>query len=76
MGVAATTGTSYYWNSLLNGQSVSQLHLLNLTTVNSQIPILCDKGQFHPYEPYKVNTLYADGHATVDLQFTSSTPKP
>ena len=75
-GTAAASGTSYYWNSLLNGQSASNLHLLFLTTQQSQIPVLCDKGQYHPYEPKKVNLLYADGHATDDLKFTPDTPTP
>ena len=71
-GLAASTGTSYYWNSLLNGQSLGSLHLLTLTTEQSFIPVLSDKDQFHPYEPNKVNVLYADGHATVYFQFSSS----
>ena len=70
-GDAATSGTSYFWNSLINGQSAVSLRMLNLTTVNSQIPILCDKDPFHPYEPNKVNVLYADGHATKEFDFSS-----
>ena len=69
LGDAAGSGTSYYWNSLLNGQSVTNLHLLNLSTTNSLIPVLCDKDPFHPYVKSKVNMLYADGHTTSELTF-------
>ena len=70
-GLATSTGTSYFWNSLVNGQSFSSLRMLTITTTHSQIPILCDKAQFHPYAPNKVNLLYADGHATTDFTFSS-----
>lgn len=70
-GDAAGSGTSYFWNSLINGQSLASLRLLNLRSTNSQIPVLCDKDPFHPYEPNKVNVLYADGHATKEFQFSS-----
>ena len=71
-GVAAQSGTSYYWNVLINGQSAAALHMLNLSTTNSQIPILCDKGPFHPYQPSQVNLLYADGHADKEFTFVTS----
>ena len=67
-GIAAATGTSYYWNSALSNQAVSSLNFL--ANVNaSSIPVLGDKQAFHPYSQNKVNILYADGHATPDLQF-------
>lgn len=72
--LAASTGTSYYWNSLLNGQSLASLHLLTVTTEHSYIPVLSDKDSFHPYEPNKVNMLYADGHASVELRFRADAP--
>ena len=68
-GLAAQSGTSYYWNILINGQSATALHMLNLQTTNSQIPVLSDKGAFHPYLTNKVNLLYADGHADKDFKF-------
>ena len=71
-GVAAQSGTSYYWNILINGQSAAALHMLNLSTANSQIPVLCDKGPFHPYQPSQVNLLYADGHADKEFTFVTS----
>ena len=69
LGDATASGTSYYWNSLLNGQAAASLHLLRLSTTQSFIPVLCDKDPFHPYEKSKVNMLYADGHATSELTF-------
>jgi prepilin-type N-terminal cleavage/methylation domain-containing protein/prepilin-type processing-associated H-X9-DG protein len=70
-GIATATGTSYYWNSALSNQALSNLNFL--ANVNSsQIPLLGDKQAFHPYTKNKVNMLYADGHATQDLLFTTS----
>ena len=71
-GLAARSGTSYYWNVLINGQSAAGLHMLNLSTTNSQIPVLCDKGPYHPYQSSQVNLLYADGHAEKDFTFVTS----
>jgi prepilin-type N-terminal cleavage/methylation domain-containing protein/prepilin-type processing-associated H-X9-DG protein len=70
LGIAAATGTSYFWNSVLSTQSVTHLRFFN--GLNSEIPVLCDKQGFHPYAANKVNLLYADGHATQDLKFVTS----
>lgn len=70
-GIAERTGTSYFWNSTLNGQSVASANFLNLTSDPSHIPVLFDKEGFHPYLKDKVNILYMDGHATQDLKFWS-----
>ncbi len=69
LGLAAASGTSYYWNTALNHQPLGSLKFLNLTEDHSRIPILADKQGFHPYLEDKVNVLYADGHATKDLKF-------
>ncbi len=66
--LAATTGTSYYWNTAVNGQAVSGLSFLFITDP-THIPILADKQGFHLYADNKVNILYADGHATRDITF-------
>jgi prepilin-type N-terminal cleavage/methylation domain-containing protein/prepilin-type processing-associated H-X9-DG protein len=71
-GLAAATGTSYYWNSVLSKQSATQLKFLLVNGQNSEIPVLCDKEGFHPYTTNKVNVLYADGHASQDLIFATS----
>ena len=72
-GYAQSTGTSYFWNVVINGQTASNLSFLPLLSQNtqlpSQIPIMADKEGFHPYLANKVNVLYADGHATKDLSF-------
>ena len=72
IGIAAASGTSYYWNSVLNGQSVSNLHFFLSKGLNSEIPVLSDKQGFHPYAANKVNMLYADGHASQDLRFVAT----
>ena len=71
-GLATQSGTSYYWNVIINGQPLAALHMLSLPAANSNIPILSDKGSFHPYQPNKVNILYADGHADKDFNFVMS----
>jgi prepilin-type N-terminal cleavage/methylation domain-containing protein/prepilin-type processing-associated H-X9-DG protein len=74
-GFAKNTGTSYFWNVALNGQTATNLSFMPLlqssqnTQAPSQIPIMADKEGFHPYLANKVNVLYADGHASKDLTF-------
>jgi len=65
-------GTSYFWNTALNGQHIGSLDFLRMTQELSRIPVAMDKEGFHPYLKNKVNMLYADGHATKDLKFTSA----
>lgn len=59
-----TTGSSYSWNSLLNGQDADHLGAMGLRFDPHQIPLMFDKDQFHLARGPKkaVNYLYADGH--------------
>jgi prepilin-type processing-associated H-X9-DG protein len=59
-----TTGSSYSWNSLLNGQDADHLVALGIAFDPHQIPLMYDKDRFHKARgPRKeVNYLYADGH--------------
>lgn len=59
-----TTGSSYSWNSLLNGQDADHLSAMGLRFDPHQIPLMFDKDQFHLARGPKkaVNYLYADGH--------------
>ncbi len=72
---AVTTGTSYFWNPALSSQALSTLNFFKQTGM-AMIPVLSDKGAFHPYIPSHVNLLYADGHTDKDLSFMSPTPAP
>jgi prepilin-type N-terminal cleavage/methylation domain-containing protein/prepilin-type processing-associated H-X9-DG protein len=58
------TGSSYAWNSLLNGQDAEHLKVLNMDFDPHQIPVVFDKEAFHRARGEKkgVNYLYADGH--------------
>jgi prepilin-type N-terminal cleavage/methylation domain-containing protein/prepilin-type processing-associated H-X9-DG protein len=58
------TGSSYSWNSLLNGQDANRLIVFGLKFDPHQIPLMYDKDAFHATRgPDKgVNYLYADGH--------------
>jgi prepilin-type N-terminal cleavage/methylation domain-containing protein/prepilin-type processing-associated H-X9-DG protein len=66
---AAVSGTSYSWNNALNGQRATNLNFLGVVKDHGRIPVLGDKEGFHPYTDSKVNILYADGHATKELNF-------
>lgn len=58
------TGSSYSWNSLLNGQDAEHLEVFSIKFDPHQIPLLYDKEKFHRArgEVRGVNFLYADGH--------------
>jgi prepilin-type processing-associated H-X9-DG protein len=58
------TGSSYSWNSLLNGQDADHLIVMGLNFDPHQIPVMFDKEAFHAMRGPKkgVNYLYADGH--------------
>jgi len=58
------TGTSYAWNSLLNGQDADRPIVMLMAFNPHQIPVFYDKDNFHKDRgPGKeVNFLYADGH--------------
>jgi prepilin-type processing-associated H-X9-DG protein len=58
------TGSSYSWNSLLNGQDADHLAVLGLNFDPHMIPVMFDKEAFHAMRGPKkgVNYLYADGH--------------
>jgi prepilin-type N-terminal cleavage/methylation domain-containing protein len=58
------TGSSYSWNSLLNGQDAEHLEVFALTFNPHQVPLMFDKERFHAARGEKKaqNFLYADGH--------------
>lgn len=67
-----TTGSSYQWDNLLNGQNVASMDVMGFIHDGSKIPLMYDKESFHQYQDVKVNLLYADGHAANSLQFVTS----
>jgi type II secretory pathway pseudopilin PulG len=58
------TGSSYSWNSLLNGEDADHLTAFGLNFNPHEIPLMFDKDKFHIARgPAKAqNWLYADGH--------------
>lgn len=58
------TGSSYAWNSLLNGQDADRLQVLGMAFNPHQIPLAFDKEKFHLLhsDNRAVNYLYADQH--------------
>jgi prepilin-type N-terminal cleavage/methylation domain-containing protein/prepilin-type processing-associated H-X9-DG protein len=77
--LAQTTGTSYLWNTKLNGQRLASLSVsfLAMDPINdpSRIMVMGDKEGFHPNLENKLNVLYADGHASQELTFVSDAPQ-
>ncbi len=65
------SGTSYFWNPALNGQSATALNFLDLTEAATRIPVLSDKEGWHDGGGPRVNILYADGRATTGLQLST-----
>lgn len=68
-GLAEKTGTSYFWNSALNGQPLAGLQFLWFTDLG-RIPLLVDKEGWHRHTDDKVNHLFADGHVANQLRFS------
>lgn len=58
------SGSSYAWNSLLNGQDADHLRIMAIDFNPHQIPVFYDKEAFHRDRGTAkgVNYLYADGH--------------
>ena len=58
------TGSSYAWNSLLNGQDADHLQMLTNAYLMYQIFVVFDKEKFHLARGDRraINYLYADGH--------------
>ena len=64
-----TTGTSYSWNHLLNGQPVPSLNFFGFIRDGARIPVIADKEGWHKHRDVQVNILYADGHVDKDITF-------
>jgi prepilin-type N-terminal cleavage/methylation domain-containing protein/prepilin-type processing-associated H-X9-DG protein len=64
VGLFETTGSSYAWNNLLNGQMADQLSVLGMKFDAQAMPVFFDKEGFHAARGANkaVNYLYADGH--------------
>lgn len=73
-GLFQTTGASYFWNFTVNGQDITRLFSIAGGSDPTQIPLVSDKQGFHPDVKNRVNTLYADGRASKELQFSTSLP--
>jgi len=60
----ASTGSSYSWNNLLNGEDADHLVVFNIPFPAHEIPVVFDKDGFHKVRGANlaVNYLYADGH--------------
>ncbi len=69
-----TTGTSYFWNFTVSGQDVGSLFSIVGGSESTRVPLVSDKEGFHPDIPDRVNILYADGHVSKELKFSTSLP--
>ncbi len=70
-GLFEKTGSSYLWNSLINGQNIASLNFMGFIHDGSRIPLISDKENFHKFSDVEVNILYVDGHAARDIQFVT-----
>jgi hypothetical protein len=72
-----TTGSSYSWNNLLNGQDADRLSVLGMKFDPHQIPLMFDKEKFHAARGANKaqNFLYADGHIKNLLVLEGAVPK-
>ena len=63
-GIFTQSGSSYAWNSLLNGQDADHLKVFLLDPGQHNIPVFYDKESFHKAigVDKDINFLYADGH--------------
>lgn len=69
-GFFETTGSSYYWNSLLNGQRAGSLDFFGRRRGAAGIPVVTDKEDFHESVGSGVNVLYADGAVASEVRFS------
>jgi prepilin-type N-terminal cleavage/methylation domain-containing protein len=71
------TGSSYSWNSLLNGQNANRFEVFKIAFDPHQIPVFFDKEKFHAARGEKraQNFLYADGHIRNLLVLEGTLPK-
>ena len=73
------TGSSYSWNSLLNGQDAEHLTVFLMDFNPFEIPLMFDKDKFHAArgKGKECNWLYADGHIKnlLAIPGTASGPK-
>jgi prepilin-type N-terminal cleavage/methylation domain-containing protein/prepilin-type processing-associated H-X9-DG protein len=63
-GISEQSGTSYYWNTLVNNQDADHMQVFSINFHPNQIPLFFDKESFHIHRGANkaVNYLYADGH--------------
>jgi prepilin-type N-terminal cleavage/methylation domain-containing protein/prepilin-type processing-associated H-X9-DG protein len=76
-GIFQLTGSSYGWNSLLNGENANHLVVMGMNFNPHAIPVFFDKENFHALRGANkaVNYLYADGHIKDLLTIEGSLPQ-
>ena len=59
-----STGSSYSWNSLINGQDADHLQMMTVSVISTRAFLVFDKDKFHSAlgSGWAENFLYADGH--------------
>ena len=76
--IFGTTGSSYSWNSLLNGQNADKPVVLGMNFSPHAIPVFFDKQGFHAARGANkaINYLYADNHIKDLLTMEGTLPSP
>ncbi|HZM01736.1 MAG TPA: prepilin-type N-terminal cleavage/methylation domain-containing protein [Candidatus Saccharimonadales bacterium] len=59
-----STGSSYSWNSLINGEDADHLQMMTVSVISTRAFLVFDKESFHAAlgTSHAQNWLYADGH--------------
>jgi prepilin-type N-terminal cleavage/methylation domain-containing protein len=76
------TGSSYFWNFLLNGQRADELRVMGLPVLGDGVALFSDKNDFHARRGAGrgKNHLYADGAVktffTLELDPSRPMPQP
>jgi hypothetical protein len=70
-GLFATEGTSYEWNTFLNGRLIDRA-TLRVVGLDLAPPLLGDGEKYHP--PAGRNYLYSDGRVTQSLEMLIDEP--
>ena len=75
-GLFETTGSSYTWNFLVNGQDADHLRVMGMDFNLHRVPLVFDKESFHRArgQAKGINYLYADQHIKNLLEQEGSPP--
>lgn len=75
-GLYEQSGTSYFWNFTVNGQSIHKLFSIAGGNDPQRVPLLADKEGFHPDLRDRLNVLYVSNRVDRRLSFVDEVGAP